>query len=169
MKQTLIVLMGATIPAGAAQAEEIATAHGANPGNPRHEAAELMAALSGARADGATTAVTAPSVAVGDDVEMLTAAAAGAVQITANSQGAMSQIAPEVGPPGLPFLFSDLPTARKVLDGEVGTLIETRAQEAGLEALGFRDGGIRNVTHTSKHVASPAGQNGMKIRTPRTG
>ena len=45
---------------------------------------------------------------MGDDVEMLTSATAGVINVTANSQGAMSQIVPEIGLIGLPFLFEDL-------------------------------------------------------------
>lgn len=51
---------------------------------------------------------------MGNNVEMLTSAAAGVINITANSQGAMSQIIPEIGAIGLPFLFSDLPTVWRV-------------------------------------------------------
>ncbi len=51
---------------------------------------------------------------MGDDVEMLTSATAGVIDVTANSQGAMSQIVPEIGLIGLPFLFEDL---RKRLGG----------------------------------------------------
>jgi len=103
---------------------------------------------------------------MGDDAEMLTSAIAGVINITANSQGAMSQIVPEVGLLGLPFLFKDLPTAWAVLDGDVGDMIDARAQNAGLKVLGFWDNGIRNVTHTSKTVAEPADLAGMQIRTP---
>jgi tripartite ATP-independent transporter DctP family solute receptor len=73
---------------------------------------------------------------------------------------------PEVGALGLPFLFSDLPAAWKVLDGEVGNLIDEKAQKAGLKVLTFWDNGIRNVTHVKKGVSSPADLQGMKIRTP---
>lgn len=103
---------------------------------------------------------------MGNDVEMLTSATAGVIQVTANSQGAMSQIVLEIGLLGLPFLFADLPAAWEVLDGEVGDLLDARAQDAGLKILGFWDNGIRNVTHMSKHVSAPADLAGMKIRTP---
>ena len=78
----------------------------------------------------------------------------------------MSQIVPEIGLLGLPFLFNDLPTAWAVVDGEVGDMLDSRAQDAGLKILGFWDNGIRNITHTSKNVSNPADVKGMKIRTP---
>lgn len=166
MKHILIGLMATTMIAGAAQAQEIILAHGANPGNPRFEAAEMFAGLVDTCTSGSTTVNVAGSATMGDDVEMLTSTIAGVINITANSQGAMSQIVPEIATIGLPFLFSDLETAFAVLDGDVGTLLDERAQNAGLKILGFWDNGIRHVSHTSKHVPTPADVAGMQIRTP---
>jgi tripartite ATP-independent transporter DctP family solute receptor len=160
----LAVLATSTMIAGAAQADEVIFAHGANPGNPRYVAAEKWAELYAACSG--DTVNHAPSATMGNDVEMLTSATAGVIQVTANSQGAMSQIVPEIGLLGLPFLFKDLPTAWAVLDGDVGTMLDERAQQAGLKILGFWDNGIRNVTHVSKNVPEPADLAGMKIRTP---
>lgn len=162
----LAILAATTVLAGQAQAEDVIFAHGANPGNPRYVAAEKWAELFGACTGGAHTVNHAPSATMGNDVEMLTSATAGVIQVSANSQGAMSQIVPEIGLLGLPFLFKDLPTAWEILDGEVGDMIDARAQNAGLKVLGFWDNGIRNVTHTSKSVSEPADLAGMKIRTP---
>ena len=162
----MAVLAATTMLTGVAHADEVIFAHGANPGNPRYVAAEKWAELFGACTGGAHTVNHAPSATMGNDVEMLTSATAGIIQVSANSQGAMSQIVPEIGLLGLPFLFKDLPTAWKVLDGKVGDMIDARAQDAGLKVLGFWDNGIRNVTHTGKSVSSPADLKGMKIRTP---
>lgn len=167
MKTTLMAIFATTtIFTGVAQADEIILAHGANPGNPRTVAAEKWAELFSACTGGASTVNVAPSATMGDDAEMLTSATAGVIQVTANSQGAMSQIVPEIGLLGLPFLFKDLPTAWEVLDGEVGGMIDARAQVAGLKVLGFWDNGIRNVSHVSKTVPEPSDLAGMKIRTP---
>lgn len=167
MKTTfLAILATTTILAGTARADEVIFAHGANPGNPRTIAAEKWAELYSACTGGSDTVNVAPSATLGDDAEMLTSASAGVINVTANSQGAMSQIVPEIGLLGLPFLFKDLPSAWAVLDGDVGKMLDTRAQESGLKILGFWDNGIRNVSHMSKTVPSPADIKGMKIRTP---
>ena len=167
MKTSLWAILAATaVLAGAAQADEVIFAHGSNPGNPRYVAAEKWGELFTACTGGAHTVNHAPSATMGDDAEMLTSATAGVIQVTANSQGAMSQIVPEIGLLGLPFLFNDLPSAWAVLDGEVGDMIDARAQESGLKVLGFWDNGIRNISHLSRHVAAPADVSGMKIRTP---
>lgn len=167
MKTTLMAALAAsTLIAGAAQADEVIFAHGAQAGNPRYVAAEKWAELFATCTGGKHTVNHAPAATMGDDVELITSAVAGVVQVTANSQGAMSQSVPEIGLLGLPFLFKDLPTAWAVLDGEVGQMLDTRAQAAGLKILGFWDNGIRHVSHVSKHVPTPADVQGMKIRTP---
>lgn len=167
MKTTLMAILAtSTMIAGAAQAQEVIFAHGSNPGNPRTVAAEKWAELFAECTGGAHSVNVAPSATMGDDAEMLTSASAGVIQVTANSQGAMSQIVPEVGLLGLPFLFEDLPAAWAVLDGEVGDMIDERAQSAGLKVLGFWDNGIRHVTHVEKHVSEPGDLAGMQIRTP---
>ena len=168
-KITKVLAIALTAAVGAvaqAQAEEIVLAHGANPGNPRYDAANMFAALVPLCSNGELTVKVAPSATLGDDAEMLTSATAGVINMTANSQGTMAQIVPEVGMLGLPFLFSDLPAAWRVLDGPVGEALDKKAQASGLKIVTFWDNGIRNVTHVSKHVASPADIAGMKIRTP---
>ncbi|QFT93588.1 2,3-diketo-L-gulonate-binding periplasmic protein YiaO precursor [Roseovarius sp. THAF9] len=167
MKTKLLAILAATTAiATTAQAEEVIFAHGANPGNPRYVAAEKWAEVFAECTGGNHSVNVAPSAMMGNDVEMLTSATAGVIQISANSQGAMSQIVPEIGLLGLPFLFEDLPAAWKVLDGEVGEMLDARAQDSGLKILGFWDNGIRNITHVSKNVSEPSDLAGMKIRTP---
>ena len=84
---------------------------------------------------------------------------AGVIQMSANSQGPLAQIVPEVGMLGLPFLFEDLPSVWEVLDGEVGEMIDQKAQNAGLKVLTFWDNGIRHVSHVSKNVPTRVNPN----------
>lgn len=160
-----ITMVASVLLAAQVQAEEIVFAHGENPGNPRYDAANMFAELVSTYCPDLTVKV-APSATMGDDTEMLTSATAGIIQMTANSQGSMAQIVPEVGMLGLPFLFSDLPNVWNVLDGEVGKAIDEKAQKAGLKVITFWDNGIRHVTHISKFIATPDDIKGMKIRTP---
>lgn len=167
MKTTFLALVAATsLAAGAADANQIIFAHGANPGNPRYVAAQKWADLYTKCTGGKTTVQVAPSATMGDDVEMLTSTLGGVINVTANSQGAVSQIVPEIGLLGLPFLFKDLPTAWKVEDGPVGRLLDERAQQHGLKVLGFWDNGLRQISTLNKLVPEPADLKGMKIRTP---
>lgn len=164
-KNILAMSLASGFAAGNAQAEELIFAHGANPGNPRYEAAEMFAALVPSCSADLSVNV-APSATMGDDAEMLTSATAGIIQMTANSQGTLAQIVPEVGALGLPFLFDNEMEVWEVLDGPIGDRLDKLAQESGLKIVAFWDNGFRNVTHVSKFVKTPADIEGMKIRTP---
>lgn len=74
---TAILATTTAIIAGAAQADEVIFAHGANPGNPRCVAAESWAAAFGTCTGGRHNVNVAPSATMGDDVAMLTSSTAG--------------------------------------------------------------------------------------------
>ncbi|WP_292949329.1 MULTISPECIES: TRAP transporter substrate-binding protein [unclassified Neptuniibacter] len=149
-----------------ALADKIVFAHGANPGNPRYEAAEMFAELVPlCTADNYNVQV-APSATMGDDAEQLISVQAGIINMSANSQGTTAQIVPAVGILGLPFLFKSETDVWRVLDGEIGQILDQKANIAGLKIVTFWDNGFRNVTHTEKSIRTPADIKGMKIRTP---
>lgn len=151
------------IPAGAT---EIVFGHGAHPGNPRYDAANMFAALVAANTGGKYEVNIASAETLGNDVEMLKAAKTNVIQMTANSQGPLAQIIPEVGALGLPFLFKDLPSAWQVLDGPIGAELNELAKAKGYAIVAWWDNGIRNISHVSKVIKTPADVAGMKIRTP---
>lgn len=156
------LLMGS----GAAAADEIVLAHGANPGNPRADAAEMFAAMVERYSGGAITVNVAGAASLGDDGEMIQSVKVGTIQMTANSQGAFSQVVPEVATLGLPFLFDSLPDAWATLDGPVGTELSARAEQKGFVIVGWWDNGVRHITTVKGPITAPADVAGMKIRTP---
>ncbi|WP_231564774.1 TRAP transporter substrate-binding protein DctP [Paracoccus halophilus] len=145
-------------------AEEIILAHGENPGNPRYEAAQLWADTFTECTGGEYTVLVAPSATLGDDAETLTSASAGVIQVTASSQGTTSQMVPEMGLLGLPFLFQDLPTAWEVLDGEIGALLDARAEETNLKILGNWDNGIVDVARHDQRERRRIGEIDLQKR-----
>lgn len=140
--------------------------HGAAPGNPRSVAAEEFARLVNERTGGNVTVNIAGSEQLGDDVSMLTSLRTGALDFTANSQGASSGLVPELSAIGLPFLFEDGAAAYKVLQGPVGDKLEAKFADLGIEVLDWWDNGLRHTTTAAKPVASPADLSGLTIRTP---
>ena len=83
-------------------------------------AAEEFAKLVEQKTNGEVSVNIAGSEQLGNDVAMLTSLRTGALDMTANSQGALSGLVPEVGALGLPFLFANAAHAFRVLDGPVG-------------------------------------------------
>jgi tripartite ATP-independent transporter DctP family solute receptor len=167
MRKFIVTLLAASFLTASASATEIILAHGnPPPPNPRGLGAVMFGDLLKTCTKGEITVNVADSASMGDDVELLTSTSAGVIQLTANSQGATGQIIPEINAIGLPFLFDDAPTAWRVLDGDIGEMLDEKAQNAGLKILGFWDNGIRHISHLSKFIKSPEDLKGVKIRTP---
>jgi TRAP-type transport system periplasmic protein len=97
---------------------------------------------------------------------MLTALRTGAVDLSANSQGAISTVVPEFAAFGMPFLFPALPNAWKVLDGPVGKELAKISEDKGLVVLGYWDNGIRHISNKTRPITAPADLKGLKLRTP---
>lgn len=140
--------------------------HGAAPGNPRTVAAAKFAELVSEKTSGRVTINVAGAETLGSDAAMLTSLRTGALDFTANSQGATSAIVPELAALGLPFLFKDTEAAIKVFDGPVGQELHKRFEAVGVVPLDWWDNGIRHLTNSKRKVVTPADLTGMKIRTP---
>lgn len=139
--------------------------HGADPGNPRSDAADAFAEqVSAAPECGDVQAQGAEQL--GSDREMLQSVRAGTLHITANSQGPLAGFVPEVALIGLPFLFEDAEQAYEVLDGEVGAELASRAEAQRFKVLAWWDNGIRHVTNNQRPIETPEDLSGLKIRTP---
>lgn len=158
-----LALVGVTAQA---QALKLTLGHGAAPGNPRHEASVKFAEVLKARTGGRIEVQVAPSAQLGDDAAMLTALRTGALDMSANSQGAVANAVPEYAAFGMPFLFGSLPQAWKLLDGPLGKELAERSAEKGLIVLGYWDNGIRHMSNNKKPLLKPEDLKGLKMRTP---
>ena len=170
MKRTcLAALIGLFAFAGSSLAQQpvkITLGHGAAPGNPRHEAATLFAERIKQKSNGRYEIFVAHSAQLGEDAAMVTALRSGSLDMTANSQGAVSAAVPEYAALGLPFLFSDIEKAWKLLDSPVGQELAKRTAAKGMIVLGYWDNGIRHITNSKRAIRTPADVKGLKIRTP---
>ena len=135
-----------------AQAIKLTLGHGAAVGNPRHEAAVKFAEVLKARTGGRIEVQVAPSAQLGDDAAMVTALRTGALDISANSQGAVANAVPEYAAFGMPFLFSSAASAFKLLDGPLGKELADKSAEKGLVLLGTWDNGIRQMTNSKRAI-----------------
>jgi TRAP-type transport system periplasmic protein len=153
-------------PREARAAVSLTLGHGAAPGNPRTVAAEAFAKMVSERTGGNVTIKIAGSEQLGSDVSMLTSLRTGALDLTANSQGAASGLVPELAALGLPFLFSNTEAAMKVLSGPVGEELTKKFAGVGMIPLDWWDNGIRHTTNSKRPINAPADLKGLKIRTP---
>lgn len=140
--------------------------HGAAPDNPRAVAAEYFADLVEEHTDGRLDVQVMGAEALGSDSEMMVQVGSGTLDITINSQGAMSVLVPEVGLFGLPYLFDSPEHAFEVIDGQVGDRIAELSEERGYSVLAWWDNGIRHTTHNGGEVQGPEDLAGLRIRVP---
>jgi tripartite ATP-independent transporter DctP family solute receptor len=165
--RTLLAAAALLCAAGAqAQAVKLTLGHGAAIGNPRHEAAVKFAEVAKAKSNGRIEVQVAPSAQLGDDAAMVTALRTGALDLSANSQGAVSNAVPEYAAFGMPFLFSSPAAAFKLLDGALGKELADKSAEKGLVLLGTWDNGIRQMTNGKRAIAKVEDMKGLKMRVP---
>jgi tripartite ATP-independent transporter DctP family solute receptor len=152
--------------AAQAQAVKLTLGHGAAIGNPRHEASIKFAEVVKARSGGRIEVQVAPSAQLGDDAAMVTALRTGALDLSANSQGAVANAVPEYAAFGMPFLFSSPAAAFKLLDGPLGKELADKSAEKGLILLGAWDNGIRQMTNSKRPITKVEDMKGLKMRVP---
>ena len=163
----LATVAAALLPLAAqAQVTKLTLGHGAAPGNPRHEASVKFAESLKAKTGGRIEVQIAPSAQLGDDSAMVTALRTGALDISANSQGAIANAVPEYAAYGMPFLFANSGQAFKVLDGPLGKELADKSVAKGLVVLGYWDNGIRHMTNSKRPIAKVEDMKGLKMRTP---
>ena len=165
--RTLLAAACLLCAAGAqAQAVKLTLGHGAAVGNPRHEAAVKFAEVAKARSGGRIEVQVAPSAQLGDDAAMVTALRTGALDLSANSQGAVANAVPEYAAYGMPFLFPGAAAAFKLLDGPLGKELADKSAEKGLVLLGTWDNGIRQMTNGKRPITKVDDMKGLKMRVP---
>ena len=166
--RTLVALAASALLPFAAQAQavKLTLGHGAAPGNPRHEASVKFAEVLKAKTGGRIEVQVAPSAQLGDDAAMVTALRTGALDLSANSQGAVANAVAEYAAYGMPFLFSSPAAAFKLLDGPLGKELADRSADKGLVLLGTWDNGIRQMTNSKRPINTVEDMKGLKMRVP---
>lgn len=159
--------LAAALPLAAhAQAVKLTLGHGAAPDNPRHVAAVKFAEVVKAKSGGRIDVQVAPSAQMGDDAAMVTALRTGALDMSANSQGAVANAVPEYAAYGMPFMFNSPAQAFKLLDGPLGKELADKSAEKGMVVLGYWDNGIRHMTNSKRPITKVEDMKGLKMRTP---
>lgn len=161
-----VALFGASSMVLAQSVTKMTLGHGAAPGNPRHEASVKFAEIVKTKSNGRIEVQVAPSAQLGDDAAMVTALRTGALDMSANSQGAVANAVPEYAAYGMPFMFSSPAQAFKLLDGPLGKELAGKSAEKGMIVLGYWDNGIRHMTNSKRPITKVEDMAGLKMRTP---
>jgi tripartite ATP-independent transporter DctP family solute receptor len=97
---------------------------------------------------------------------MVTALRTGALDMSANSQGAVANAVPEYAAFGMPFAFASPAAAFKLLDGALGRELADKSAEKGMILLGTWDNGIRQMTNSKRPITKVEDVKGLKMRVP---
>lgn len=116
------------------------------------------------RADGRIEVQLFPNRALGDERPLLDGMRLGTVDCGIITNAVVAQVEPAFQICDMPFLFRDEAQAHRVLDGQVGSSLAQRLEARGVMALGFMEGGFRQMINNIRPIAEPGDVRGVKFR-----
>lgn len=105
--------------------------------------------------------------ALGGEVEMVAACAAGTLDLVFAASNVVAGRVPELGLLDAPFLFRGVAHAHAALDGPVGREYAELLRVKGLHVLAWGENGLRHVT-ANKAIRGPSDMRGLRIRVPQS-
>jgi len=101
---------------------------------------------------------------LGSQLNILTGLQTGIIDLCAHTSGFIDTLFPQFQVMDLPFLFPDLTSAEKVLDGPVGKQLASLMPSKGIYALTYGHWGWRVTSTIDRKVPEPTDMKGLKIR-----
>ncbi len=101
---------------------------------------------------------------LGSQTNILTGLQTGIIDLCAHTSGYIDTLIPQFQVMDLPFLFPDLVTAEKVLDGPVGKQLADLMPPKGIYGLSYGYWGWRVTSTIDRKVPKPDDMKGLKIR-----
>lgn len=103
---------------------------------------------------------------LGRELDQVSMARHGAIDITRVYSGALNNAFPRTIALGLPYVFDDVMHLRRVIDGAVGAQILASFEARGLVGLAIYDCGARSLYNTRGPLQTPDDLRGLKLRVP---
>ena len=132
---------------------------------PTGGALAVMAEYINAYSNGTIQAEAFYDTALGDATSMVQGLQQGTVDIGVAGTAYFSGLVPEIEVFQLPFLFSDLESARTATDGPAADAINAKFESVGIKGLSFWENGFRELTNNVRPVSTPDDMSGIKMRT----
>lgn len=101
---------------------------------------------------------------LGSQTNILTGLQTGIIDLCAHTSGYIDTLIPQFQVMDLPFLFPDLATGEKVLDGPVGKQLADLLPAKGIYGLSYGYWGWRVTSTIDRKVPKPEDMKGLKIR-----
>lgn len=108
-----------------------------------------------------------PSNQLGSDTDMLSQLRNGGIEFFTLSGLILSTLVSAASISGIGFAFNDYASVWKAMDGDLGAYIRGQIAKAGIVPMDkIWDNGFRQITSSTKPIATPADLKGFKIRVP---
>jgi TRAP-type transport system periplasmic protein len=101
---------------------------------------------------------------LGSQLNILTGLQTGIIDLCAHTSGYIDTLFPQFQVMDLPFLFPDLASAERVLDGPVGRQLADMMPAKGIYGLSYGYWGWRVTSTVDRKVPEPDDMKGLKIR-----
>src|SRR5438552_14505473 len=136
-------------------------------GHPLNVRAKEMAAAIKAETNGRFDLQIFPNNQLGSDTDMLSQIRSGGVDFFTLSGLILATLVPAAAITGIGFAFPDYDTVWKAMDGELVAHVRAQIAKANLVAMDkIWDNGFRQVTSSTRPIATADDLKGMKIRVP---
>ena len=89
----------------------------------------------------------------------------GTIEMAYGTTAVLANFDPKFKVFDLPFLYDDVETARKALDGELGDAVKSDLEKVKLKVLSYPENGYRMVSNNRGPIYKPSDMKGLKIRT----
>jgi len=162
LKAVVAAAVGMAGPA--ALAAVVNFGHGFMPDSPHHRAALGFKEEVEKRTEGRVRVNIFHSGQLGSAREMFEGLQLGSLQITMVPGARISGFAPQMQILDLPFLFPDVATVERVLDGPIGQDLLKTMEPQGVTGVGFYIDGFKQLT-ANKPLRQPEDFRGLKFRT----
>lgn len=109
-----------------------------------------------------------PAEQLGKESQVIQNVQNGVIEFTIIGHDPLAQFVPSTALLSLPFLFENHDEAFKVLDSEVGKILEEKLKEKKLHILGWSNNGARVYTNNVRPLEVPNDFIGLKMRSPES-
>lgn len=159
-----VAASGPALAQGKAQVLRLGWTSTDSPQDPYGIGAKLFKERVEALAPGKVQVQLFPNRQLGDEKEVLEGVRFGTVDMGIITNAVVANLETGFQVNDLPFLYANEAEAHKVLDGAVGQELKDRLAKKGVIALGFMEGGFRNMINNTRPVVNPDDVKGVKYR-----
>jgi len=135
---------------------------------PTVKAVEYMSDLLSKETNGRISIKVFPAAQLGEEKDTIEQTQFGVLDMDRVNLVPLNNIIPLTQVPSLPFLFSSVEQARRVLDGPIGDEILDSFADKGLIGLAFYDSGARSFYNTVRPIKTIEDMKGLKIRVQQS-